>query len=60
MIVKMIRVDIDELLKLDQVGFADLIQERAGVGAITNLNFEIFGHENKTIVLKVTGDAVNA
>lgn len=59
MIVKTVRVDLDELLKLDQVGFADLIQERAGIGNIENLNYEIYGHEGNTLVLKVTGDTAS-
>lgn len=57
MLVKMVRVDLDELLKLDQIGFADLLQERAGIGKINGLNFEIYGHEGNTIVFKVTGDS---
>lgn len=60
MIIKMVRVDLDELFKLDAPAFADLMQERAGIGAIEGLNFEIYGHEGNTLVFKVTGTSAEA
>jgi hypothetical protein len=57
MLVKMVRVDLDELLKTDQASFPDLILERAGVGQIQGLNFEIYGHDGNTLVFKVTGES---
>lgn len=59
MIVKMVRVDLDELLKCDAPEFAALVQERAGVGEIQGFNFEIYGHEGNTLVFKVTGESAN-
>lgn len=57
MIVKMVRVDLDELLQFNPTSFAETLQERAGVGEITGFNFEIYGHDGNTIVFKVTGDS---
>lgn len=60
MIVKMVRVDLDELLQFNPMSFAEALQERAGVGEIAGFNFEIYGHDGNTIVFKVTGDSAEA
>lgn len=52
----LIKVELSEIIALDLEGFLDLISERAGFPLLMEQSYEVEGHEDNTLVLRVRGD----